>query len=204
VSLNSELVNKGFLVILMGVEDVVGRNGMASLLRQAQLSQYINNYPSSTNEYGGHQLRYMSQINRALFDVYGARGARAILQRVGRSRWQNALEENGALASATKVALRFLPKRRQVLFALDVTAKTYGEQLNTTIRVGEEADGFFWEDLSCGNCIDWHSDIPVCYTTGGFVHGLVAWATGDENAKVAETQCRAVGDEVCHHHIALA
>ncbi len=199
----NELVNKGFLVILVGVEDVVGKNGMAALLRQAKLPQYINNYPPSNMEYGGHQIVYASRINYALFDIYGSRGARAILQRAGRSRWKSALEENGPLATATKVALRFLPRRRQVKFALDIAAKAYSEQLNTTIRVGEDDECFFWEDVSCGHCMEWSSQSPVCHTTTGFVHGLVAWATESEDHKVEEVACRAKGDPVCRHRIAL-
>lgn len=198
-----ELVNKGFLVILAGVEDVVGKNGMAALLRQAKLPQYINNYPPSNTAYGGHHVVYMSQINRALFDIYGMRGARAILQRVGRSRWKSAVEENGPLAGATKVAMRFLPRRRQVRLALDIAGKAYSEQLNTTIRVGEDGECFFWEDAACGNCLDWSSQAPVCYTTTGFVHGLVAWATESEDHKVEEVACRAKGDPVCRHRITL-
>jgi predicted hydrocarbon binding protein len=198
-----ELVNKGFLVILLGVEDVVGKRGMAALLRQADLVQYIDHYPPSNEGYGGHQVVYMSRINHALFDIYGPRGARAILQRVGRERWKNAVEENGALASATKVALKFLPRRRQVKLALDIASKAYGEQLNTSIKVGEDGEGFFWQDLSCGNCVDWQSDKPVCFTTAGFVYGLVAWATESENHKVEEVACHARGDAACRHHITL-
>lgn len=198
-----ELVNKGFLVILRGVEDVVGKRGMAGLLRQADLAQYVDHYPPSNEEYGGHQLVYMSRINHALFDIYGARGARAILQRVGRERWKNAVEENGALATATKLALRFLPRRRQVRLALDIASKAYSDQLNTTVKVGEEGDFFYWQDLSCGNCIDWQSDKPVCFTTAGFVYGLVAWATESEEHKVEETACRARGDSACRHRITL-
>jgi hypothetical protein len=198
-----ELVNKGFLVVLAGVEDVVGRNGMAALLRQANLAQYIGNYPPSNAEYGGHQLRYMSQLNHALFNVYGTRGAKAILQRVGRSRWKSAIQENAALANATKLALRFLPRRMQVKLALDISSKAYSEQLNTTIRVGEDGECFFWEDLHCGNCIDWTGEISVCFTTTGFVQGMVAWATESEEHKVDEEACRAKGDAICRHRIML-
>ena len=201
MSESTELANKGFLVILLGVEDVVGKRGMATILRQANLSQYINHYPPSDMEKGGHELKYMAQINHALFDIYGVRGAKAILHRVGRERWKNATAENGALASATKIALKFLPRRRQLKLALDVASKAYSEQLNTTVRIGEESNCFYWEDPTCGNCMEWKSDIPVCYTTAGFVHGLAAWATGSEDWRVDEVQCRARGDAVCRHQI---
>ncbi len=200
---NSEIANKGFLVILAGVEDVVGKNGMAAVLRQANLVQYVNHYPPSDMAYGGHQLCYMSQINHALFDIYGPRGARAILQRVGRGRWKSALEENATLAHATKMAVKLLPRRLQMRIALDTAARTYNEQLNAAVKIVEEGDQFSWQDHKCGNCMNWHSNSPVCYTTAGFVHGLVAWAVDSEALKVEEVACCAKGDAVCRHRIIL-
>ncbi len=201
MSENVEIANKGFLVILAGVEDVVGKNGMAAVLRQAQLPQYVNNYPPSDMGYGGHQLHYLSQINHALFDIYGPRGARAILARVGRGRWKSALEENGALANATKLAIKLLPRRLQMRIALDTAARTYNEQLNAAVKIVEEDDRFCWEDHKCGNCMNWSSDSPVCYTTAGFVYGLVAWAVDSNELKVEEVACCARGDAVCRHRI---
>ena len=79
MSENVELVNKAFRVILLAIDDVVGPHGTAAILRQAGLAQFIDHYPSSDLEHGGHKLHYLSQVNRALFDIYGRRGARAIL-----------------------------------------------------------------------------------------------------------------------------
>ncbi len=196
-----EIANKGFRVILAGVEDVVGKNGMAAVLRQAGLTQYVNNYPPSDMEYGGHRLSYMSQINHALFEIYGPRGARAILQRVGRGRWKSALEENAKLAHATKLAIKLLPRRLQMRIALDTAARTYNEQLNAAVKIVEEDGRFSWQDHQCGNCMNWHGDSPVCYTTAGFVFGLVAWAVDSEEIKVEEVACCAKGDNVCRHRI---
>lgn len=131
----NELVNKAFRVILLGVEEVVGKNGMATVLRAANLAQYIHNYPPSDAAYGGHQRRYMAQVNRALYDIYGARGARAILNRVGRGRAKSAIEENAALAHAVKMAVALFPRRMRVKLALERIAKEYSEQMGTEIRI---------------------------------------------------------------------
>lgn len=198
-----ELMNKAFRVVLLGVEEVVGKNGMTTLLRSANLAQYIDHYPASDTEFGGHELAYMGQINRALYDLYGKRGARAILNRIGRGRAKNAIEENAMLANATKVATRFLPLQRKVKLTLDTAAKTYSEQLSTTIQVSEEDATFFWQDSTCGNCMGMQSETPVCYTTSGFVHGLLAWILDSEEFRVEEVACRAMGDAVCRHRIKL-
>ncbi len=199
----AQLVNKAFRVILVAVEDVVGKHGTDALLRQAELPQYINNFPPSNNERGGHWLRYMSQINRALFEVYGKRGARAILQRTGKSRAQDAIAENGMVANATKFAAKLLSRRRKVKLMLETAAKEYSEQLSTQILVEDDGTHFFWSDPSCGNCIDWQSEQPVCYTTVGFIGGLVAWILEDAEFKVEEIACRAKGDAVCKYRVTL-
>jgi predicted hydrocarbon binding protein len=200
---NVELANKAFRVILLAVEDVVGKNGTSAILRQANLAQYIDNYPPSNMEHGGHQLRYMSQINRALFDVYGRRGARAILQRSGKSRARDAIAENGVVASATKIGAKLLSRRRKVKLLLDTAAREYSEQLGTTVKIDDDGEFFYWQDPQCGNCIDWQSEQPVCFTTVGFIHGLVAWILEDENFKVEEVACRAVGAPVCRYRVKL-
>ena len=203
MSENVELVNKAFRVILLAIDDVVGPHGTAAILRQAGLAQYIDNYPPSDSAYGGHQLRYMSQINRALFDIYGRRGARAILQREGRGRARNGIEENGRVAGAPKLAAKLLPRRTKVKLTLDTAAREYSEQLGTHVSIAEEGDVFFWQDPQCGNCIDWQSEQPVCFTTVGFIHGLVAWILEDEDFKVEEVACRAAGAAACRYRVML-
>jgi predicted hydrocarbon binding protein len=199
----AELENKAFRVILLGVEEVVGKGGTETILRQAGLAQYIHNYPPSDKGHGGHKPQYMTQINHALFDVYGRRGARAILMRTGRGRARNAIEENGALATAIRFATKLLPRHTKVKMALDTSAKEYSEQLSTTVKIEDDGEYLYWEDSMCGNCIDWRSEQPVCYTTVGFIHGLLAWLLEDENFKVEEITCRAKGDAVCRYRIAL-
>ena len=200
----AEIVNKAFRVVLVAVEDVVGKRGTESLLRQAGLPQYINNFPPSNNECGGHWLRYMTQVNHALFDVYGKRGARAILYRSGNSRALDAIAENGMVANATKLAAKLLPRRKKIKLTLDTAAKEYSAQLSTQVTIEDDGEAFYWTDPMCGNCIEWQNDQPVCFTTVGFIHGLIAWILEDENFKVDETECRAKGDAACRYKVTLS
>jgi predicted hydrocarbon binding protein len=145
----------------------------------------------------------MSQVNRALFEVYGRRGARAILQRAGRSRALAAIDENGAVAGATKLAAKLLPRRMKVKLTLDTAAREYSNQLGTAIKLAEDGDVFYWEDPRCGNCLEWHSEQPVCFTTVGFIQGLVAWILDRDECKVEEIECRAAGAPACKYRVIL-
>ena len=201
---NVELANKAFRVILLAVEDVVGKHGTATVLRQANLPQYIDYCPPSNMERGGHRLEYLSRINRALFDIYGRRGARAILQRSGRSRAADAIAENGVLANATKLAVKLLPRRTKVKLVLDTVAREYGEQLGTPVKIEDDGEFFYWQDSHCGSCMGWQSEQPVCFTNVGFVHGLVAWILDSDECKVEEIECRAAGAPACKYRVSLS
>jgi predicted hydrocarbon binding protein len=188
-------------VVLLGVEDVVGRNGMSAILRGANLPQYIDNYPPSNTEYGGHQLRFMAQVNHALYDIYGARGARAILNRIGRGRAKNAIEENATFANAVKLLVSPLPRRMKVKLSLEKISKEYSQQMGTHVYISEDDDHFFWDDTNCAACVDWVSESPVCFTTAGFIFGVIAWGLGDEDFQVKEVACRAKGDATCRYQV---
>ena len=128
--------------------------------------------------------------------------ARAILQWIGRGRARSAIEENAVFANAVKMAVSFLPRRMKVKLALERISKEYSQQMGTHVRVFEE-DDFFWEDPHCSTCMNWTSDAPVCFTTAGFIFGVIAWGLGDENFKVQEVTCRAKGDETCRFRITV-
>ncbi len=203
MSREPELVNKAFRAILLALDEVVGKHGVAAILHQANLPQYINHYPPSTMERRGHLACYVGHIGRVLHDVYGARGSRAILRRVGRNEAVSGIAENAAIANATKLALRFLPRRLQVKLVLDTAAKQVNEQIDTVVRVVEDGAHFYYEDAGCIHCIDWQSATPICYTLAGFIHGLLAWALENEEFTIEEIECRAKGDALCKFRITL-
>ncbi len=198
-----EIVNKAFRTILLGLEDVIGKNGMAAILRQAGLELYIDNYPPSTMERGGHLARYVGHLNHTLYDIYGMRGSRAILHRLGRGEALSGVNENRTLANATKLALKFMRRRLQVQFILETAAKQVNEQIDTRVRIVDDGQYFYYEDSGCIHCQDWQNDRPVCYTLNGFIHGLLAWAMETEEFKIEETECRARGDALCKFRIKL-
>ncbi len=202
-SFRGELVNKAFRVFLLGIEDVVGKNAMSLMLREAGLAQYINNYPPSTMERGGHKLVYLSKINRALLQVYGMRGLRAILQRVGRVEAQHALSENAAVANATKLAIKFLGRHRQIKLTLDTFARQYSKQTDSPVEVHEMDGAFYVDNLNCGQCLGWEHESPVCFMWLGMIHGLVAWAIDNNDFKVEEVECVACGDKICRYRVSL-
>lgn len=186
------------------MEDVVGKSAMPSILRQAHLVQYIHNYPSSSGDYGGHLQKYISQINQILFDIYGVRGSRAILQRVGRVQAFAMMEQDAHVTAAVKMAFKLAPQRLKAKLLLDRAALEIGIQMNTKPKVTEEDALYFYDDPACPYCIGWNHDTPVCYTVAGFLREVLRHIGEIEDARIDEVACRTKGDPSCRFRMALA
>lgn len=200
---NREVLSKSFRAFLLGVEDVVGNSAMRGVLRQAQLVQYIDNYPPATADFGGHSQKYISQLNRVLFDIYGARGSRAILQRVGRVQAAAMMDQDATVTAAVKMAFKLAPQRLKVKLLLDRAAQEIGARMNTSPKVHEEGEFYIYDDPACPYCIDWKHDAAVCFTVSGFLREVLRRIGEIENAKIDEIQCRTKGDASCRFRIAL-
>lgn len=200
---NLQVWSKSFRALLLGVEDVVGKSAMDGLLRQAQLVQYINNYPPATGDHGGHLQKYVSQLNRVLFDIYGARGSRAILQRVGRVQAFAMMEQDAHVTAAVKMAFKLAPQRLKTKLLLDKAAQEIGLRMNTSPKVHEEGGCYYYDDPACPYCIDWQHDTAVCYTVTGFLREVLRHIGEIEDAKIEEILCRAKGNASCRFRITL-
>lgn len=198
-----EVLSKSFRAFLLGVEDVVGNKAMPGILRQAQLNQYIGNYPPATAQQGGHLQRYISQINRVLFDIYGARGSRAILQRVGRGQAALMMEQDAHVTAAVKMGLRLAPERFKVKLLLERAAQEIGLRMNTSPKVFTEGAFYYYEDFACPYCIDWNHNASVCFTVAGFLREVLRHIAEIENINIEEIQCRAKGAPSCRFQISV-
>lgn len=199
-----EVLSKSFRAFLLGIEDVVGQSAMHGILRQAQLIQYIDNYPPATAEQGGHKQKYISQLNRVLFDVYGARGSRAILQRVGRVQAAAMMDQDAHVTAAVRMAFKLAPQRVKVKLLLNRAAQEIGARMNTSPKIIEEGALYFYDDATCPYCIDWAHGSSVCFTVAGFLREVLRRIGEIEDAKIEEIQCRAKGDASCQFRIAVA
>lgn len=203
VSQELEVLSKSFRAFLLGVEDVVGKRAMPSILRQAQLSQYIDNYPLASAEQGGHRQRYISQINQVLFDIYGARGSRAILQRIGRGQAATMMDQDAHVTAAVKMGLRLAPERFKIKLLLERAAQEIGLRMNTSPKVFTEGHFYYYDDPTCPYCINWNHDASVCFTVAGFLREVLRHIAEIEEINIEEIQCRARGASSCRFQISV-
>ena len=202
MSAEPQATAKALRAFLLGLDDVIGTHGTEGLLRLGGVPQYIRNYPPDTEERNGYLLRHFGAVNRALFDVYGARGARAIMQRVGRAQASHGLEESAALVNVARAAMKLVPLHQRVSLVLESTGRAMQDQLDIVMRSSREHDQFFVEIQHCPYCIDWQNSAPVCYSMIGFLHRVLQRATGGTET-IEEIECCAKGAAVCKYRITL-
>jgi predicted hydrocarbon binding protein len=193
--------NKAFRVILLGVQEIVGENGLKSVLNYSGLTKYIGNIPPNDSEMTGPKTSDVYKLNEGIEEIFGKRGARAILLQVGKKQARLGIDENPDIARAALSAMETMSERDRVKTVITFTADTASKQFNSETRVQEEGDDFLYETASW---INRKSDTPLCHSTVGFLSGLVAWAVGGNDWKVQETRCVAMGDAMCVFRICRA
>jgi len=193
---NAVIVNALVRQALIAAQEVMGENGLNTVLRTSGLERYIGNLPPDNMEPAIQTSEY-AHLNAAIEDFYG-RGGRGMLRRVGKASFEYAIREQAALLGLAGAALKVLPEKQRVKFILNsmVNAlKKTNDQVDAWVE--DTQDGFAaYVDRSCAICYERQADKPICYLYLGSIGEAVRWATGSEH-QITETHCIAKGDEYC-------
>lgn len=193
--------NKFGLIMLKALEDVMGKNGVNAILNMAHMPELIDHYPPG-NLAKEFDFAYVSAINQSLEVMYGPRGGRGLAQRVGRSTFEDALKNFGALAGAGDLAFKLLPLKTKMRIGLPAMARIFSQVSDQHSTVKEQEQAFIYTIHRCPVCWGRHglSD-PVCFIAVGLLKEGLKWVSGGHEFQVNETQCVAMGHEVCEFTI---
>ena len=188
--------NANMYVLLLAAEEVLGKNGFASVLNQGGLPHMVGKYPPNSMDPDVPFSLY-GQVQQAIEDFYGPRGSKAIMVRVGRALFRYTLHEQSALLGLTSLALKALPNtaRQKVILGKFVSSSTDHFNMPTNMR---ETDAAFI--ISRTTCPCQFRARPgfngVCdHVTVGTLLEATHWVTGN-SYKVEQTQCLNIGDSV--------
>lgn len=195
------ITNKSYRVILLGVHEMVGENGLASILHYAGLSKFINNFPPSNEDRKDILISDATRLCESLADLFGIKGARALLFQVGRMIGKWGIEENMTIAQTAKQAMKSLSEYDKVKTMLIYTADTVSRQLETETLVEEEKGSFLYKDKASTYCFNSKSNEPVCHTAVGFLSEVVEWAVENRSWKIQEIECMAQGKPCCTYKV---
>lgn len=196
------IVNALVRQALIAAEEVMGTNGLNTVLRTSGLERFVGNFPPDNLEPGIHASEY-AQVNQAIEEFYG-RGGRGMLRRIGKVSFEYAVREQAALLGVAGAALKLLPEKQRIKFILNSMVNAL-EKSNPQVNAWVDGDGenLAFVEASCAICHSRESEKPICYLYLGSIGEAVRWATGKEHL-VTETHCIAQGDPHCRFEVGEA
>jgi predicted hydrocarbon binding protein len=183
-------------IILMSMEEVIGRNGINAVLNLSSLSELIENYPPD-NANLDFPFSTVSNLTNMLEQVYGPHGGRGLALRIGRACFNHGVRQYGKQLGLMEMTFRLLPLQTK----LQTGAKTFAELFNTStdqhVQLEEEDGKFLWRIERCPLCWERKAHEPVCHLAVGVLQEALYWLSGGKVFNVEERTCIAAGDKDC-------
>ncbi|RMF36211.1 MAG: 4-vinyl reductase [Chloroflexi bacterium] len=188
--------NKMGRIILLAMEEVMGRNGVNAVLNLARLQHRVNNYPPNNFDLQ-FSFEEIGAIQQALDEMYGPRGGRGLALRAGRACFKYGIKEFGPVLGIADLAFRLLPLGMKLKVGFEVFAETFNKFTDQVVRLDEDEEHFFWIIERCPVCWGRQTSYPACFLAVGILQESLYWVSGGKNFYVEEVSCIARGDETC-------
>jgi predicted hydrocarbon binding protein len=188
--------NKMGRMLLLALEDVMGRNGVNAVLNLAKLRHRVNKYPSNNLDLA-FSFEELSNIAQALEDMYGPRGGRSLAIRAGRAGFKYGLKEFGSLLGLSDLAFRLLPLGMKLRVGLNAMADTFNNFTDQRVKLEEETGHLNYIIERCPVCWKRQANAPCCHAATGLLQETVSWISNGKSFDIVEVSCIAMGDTTC-------
>lgn len=183
-------------IVLLGMEEVIGKSGVDAVLKLAALHEFTQAYPPSKAD-KTFSFEALSRLHTSLEQAYGPRGGRGVALRTGRSCFKYGLKEYGSMLGLTEMAFRLLPLSMKLRVGARSFADLFNKYTDQRVRVEESDSAIFWHIERCPLCWGRQTDEPVCHLAVGLLQEALYWLSGGKVFNVEETACIARGDPLC-------
>ncbi len=191
------LLSKDFIQpFMVAISEEIGNFSLQLVLQQAGYDGMAIDWPEQ--ELAGMHSSEFAAVQRCLRDYYG-RGARGLLQRVGRETWTAMIQNSSHGRKASFSLMKLAPRSYRIRQVLELLAeKLRGPGGEVSIH-SQDLD-FLLVDRSSDSTFGQKTAEPICWSTLGLIQGALFWAFGNE-MDVEEISCRATGEEACKFRI---
>lgn len=183
-------------ILLQAMEEVLGRNGVIAVLKQARLRKRINNYPKNSLD-KNFSFEEVSKIQNALDASYGLRGGRGLALRVGRSCFKYILNEFGPEMVFDDLASRPISQEDKIRTVIKILAELFNIYSDQQMSVDEKVDQYTWTITRCPFCWHLRADDPLCLQLVGLLQEALYWVSNGRFYNIEEVDCIAKGDKAC-------
>jgi len=183
-------------IILLSMEEVMGRNGVNALLKLASLPTLIENYPSDNSE-PAFPFSTVSNLTEMLEQAYGPHGGRGLALRIGRACFNYGVRQYSTQLGLTEMAFRLLPLPTKLHAGASAFAQLFNNFTDQRVRVEDDNGKILWHIERCPLCWERKSQDPVCHLAVGLLQEALYWLSGGKVFNVEEKTCIAAGDQTC-------
>jgi len=187
---------------LKATEEVVGKQGLAIILRENGLERFIDNYPPENLVLNNHiTSREYANLCAGVMKFYG-RAGKSVLIRIGRISSKFAIGKQGTVFNiAALAATKLLPLSAQIKIGFENVQNGFrkiykdgGSEIH--LRIEDRGDTWAYVAETCPLCAGKEADSNICWSWIGTLKELLTWLTGKE-FDVKEVECRATGAPAC-------
>lgn len=183
-------------IVLLSMEEVMGRNGVNALLKLASQSSLIEHYPVDDTKLE-FPFSTVGSLGETLEQLYGPHGGRGLSLRIGRACFNYGVRQYGTQLGLTQMAFKLLPLPAK----LSAGAKAFAELFNTftdqRVRVEDDGRKLLWHIERCPLCWERKTHEPACHLAVGLLQEALYWLSGGKVFNVEEQTCIAAGDTAC-------
>ncbi len=189
--------NKFARITMEAMEEIMGRNGLNTILRMGKMEQYLDTLPPDNLE-KKFDFKDFSQLNIALEDMFGARGGRAMALRAGRKLFSGGLRSFGALAGVGDLAFKVLPLSAKLKVGVPAMANIFTQFSDQISNVHDDGPDriIYTMEKHCALCWGRTTDRAVCFMAQGLLMEGLKWVSGGREFKVDMSTCIAKGDDM--------
>jgi predicted hydrocarbon binding protein len=197
--LKDKLPNQLFHLAFITIEEVLGKNGLNTVLNYTKIPHYIDNYPPNTLDLE-HPSSDFTRLLSGVVELIGEKGARSVMMRSGLRSFEIMHRDMPALFALEGVEVQKGPTDK--LFDEYVRILDMIQQASTAIfgdglyKNGDTEEGRVLEISPCYWCSGLSTEASICLGQVGFMLGVARFVFGND-INIEETHCIAKGDPMC-------
>jgi hypothetical protein len=183
-------------IILLAVEEILGVQEAAGLLKHARLLHSFQG-PKDVKDRAIFPFRDILRLQDALSEAYGPRAGAGLSMRTGQACLKYILREYGTQLGISRMDFRLLPFPRRLTSGCEALAGLFNA--TTDLRIDQKSDSkqICWQFKTGAPDPEKHGQESCCPLISGFLQEAFSWMSGGRSFQVVEKKEAAAGVITC-------
>jgi len=183
-------------VTLDALGELMGVNGLRSLLNAAGLAEWIQAPPAPDD---GRDIDFNQSaiLFRTLADLYGPKGTKSLMRRANIAVFDRVWSGLKSMTLTVDPEFRKLEQNLRIERGLTTFTQTLMQTSDIHAKVDRVESGLRVMLECCPYCWDSTSESPQCFAFIGLLERAVCFFVPEAKVEIEETECIAAGDAHC-------